>query len=94
MSFYAVGLYPLRPGFAGSVRHNPHSGPSGHLSPCPGERKDGRKVSANLQRSLPLPRAGGEVARRAGVVVMPQRLAAGEARRITSHSNQHAEAAA
>jgi len=40
---------------------HPLTGPTGHLSPCPGERRDGRKVSANRRSFSPLPRAGGEV---------------------------------
>ena len=45
---------------------HPLTGPSGHLSPSKGERSPGGDVSANLAAATPLPRAGGEVARRAG----------------------------
>jgi hypothetical protein len=44
----------------------PHSVPSGHLSPQSGERKPSW-ISVGIAEAFPLPRMGGEVARRAGV---------------------------
>ena len=42
------------------------TGPSGHLSPCKGERSRSCNIGVNLAAGAPLPLAGGEVARRAG----------------------------
>jgi len=46
--------------------NHPLTGPSGHLSPCQGEKSRGFDDWRDLAAVVPLPRAGREVARRAG----------------------------
>ncbi len=68
-----------------STFNHPHSDPSGHLSPCPGERKTGRYADAFQNADVfpawvPFPRAGGEVARKVGVGVLGRTDASTEMR--------------
>ncbi|MFI0846947.1 hypothetical protein [Mesorhizobium sp. IMUNJ 23232] len=91
----AAGAHsPLRAGqsYMGTVRSEPASPARFGITPSPALRATsppargrgcaGRELGANRLSCVSSPRAGGEVARRAGEGVMPQRLAAGEARRI------------
>ncbi|RWP88873.1 MAG: hypothetical protein EOR11_10250, partial [Mesorhizobium sp.] len=63
--FYAIPdgkPFHTFPGIAPAAANHPHSGPSGHLSPCPGERKS----RSHAWRLSSPPSSGSEVVCEAG----------------------------